>query len=231
MKRGFSLAELLVSSALLVIIGLVTTILYGNAMGTIQFTTSRSDTKQILRQALNQLTTLLQTAYIPTLPGANTCYEKPLAPYPTGVNATDPLAAKGPGCNSFLFYTPVDLLDQNALAAPPASQTIRLFEVRLQESLEVDRTQNGGQPLTLRTLVLQERSVPATFGVPPFPLINGRIRVLGRRLSDLRFNRLSGYGLQLRLAAQSRQKTLTSAGATILTNRLDGKVYFPVLVN
>ena len=200
-------------------------------MGTIQFTTSRSDTKQVLRQALNRLTPLLQTAYIPTLPGANTCYEKPLSPYPAGVNANDPLAAQGPGCNSFLFYTPVDLLDQNALAAPPAAQQIHLFEVRLQESLEVDRTQNGGQPLTLRTLVLQERGLPATFGVPPFPLINGRLRVLVRRLSDLRFTRLSGYGLQLKLAAQSRQKTLTSKGATILTNRLEGKVYFPVLVN
>lgn len=231
MKRGYTLAELLVSSALLVVIGLVTTILYGNALGTIQFTTSRSDTKQILRQALNQMTPLLQTAFIPTLPGANTCFEKPLAPYPTGVNATDPLAANGPGCNSFLFYTPVDLLDLNAQAAPPASQTIHLFEIRLQESLELDRGQNGRQPLTLRTLVLQERNPPTTFGVPPFPLQNGRIRVLARRLSDLRFNRLSGYGLQLKLAAQSRQRTLTSAGSTILTNRLEGKVYFPVLVN
>ncbi len=231
MRRGVSLPELLVASSLLAVIGLVTTILYGNAMGTIQFTTSRSDTKQILRQALNRLTTLLQTAYIPTLPGANSCYEKPLAPYPSGANATDPLAAKGPGCNSFLFYTPVDLLDPNALAAPPASQQIRLFEIRLQESLEVDRSQNGGQALILRTLVLQERGLPVTFGVPPFPLINGRLRVLARRLSDLRFTRLSGFGLQIRLEAQSRQRTLTAKGATVLTNRLDGKVYFPVLIH
>jgi prepilin-type N-terminal cleavage/methylation domain-containing protein len=231
LKRGFSLAEVLVSSALLLVIGLVTTILYGNAIGTIQFTTSRSDTKQILRQALNRLAPLLQTAYIPSLAGANGCYENPLAPYPAGVDAADPLAAKGPGCNSFLFYTPVDLLDQQALAAPPDSQTIHLFEIRLQESLEVDSTQNGGPPLTLRTLVLQERGLPASFGMPPFPLINGRIRVLARRLSDLRFTRLSGYGLQLRLEAQSRQRTLASAGATVFTNRLDSKVYFPVLVN
>lgn len=230
MKRGVTLLELLVSSALLVVVGLVTTILYRNALGTIQFTTSRSESKQILRQAMARLGPLLQTAIVPNLSGANSCYETPLAPYPAGVSAADPLAPRGPGCNSFLFYTPVDLLDGQAVLAPPTAQSLHLFEIRLLESSDPDGSSNGGPSLTLRRLVLQERTAPLTFGLPPFPLINGRVRIVTRRLSDLRLNRLSGYGVQIRLEAQSRQRTLSS-GVQVLTNRLDSKIYFPVLVN
>ena len=230
-RRANTLIELLVAASLLLAVSLVTALLYRNTLATIQFTTSRSDSKQILRQSLSRLAPLLQTAYIPSLPGATTCYEKPLAPYPSGVNATDPLAPTGQGSNSFLFYSPVDLLDVNAVLLPVAHQQTHLFEIRLQEALEPDLSATGGPALTLRTLILQERIVPASFGLPPFPLIAGHSRELARHLSDLRLTRLSTIGLQVRLQAQGRQKTLGTQGQTIINNRLDSKIFFPVLSN
>ena len=224
--RATSLLEVLLATSLLLVVGLVTGILYRNTLGTIQFTVSRSDTKQILRQAMARLSPLLKTAYIPGLAGANTCYETPLAPYPSGVNPADPLSPTGSGTNSFLFYTPVDLLNVNAVLLPVANQQIYLFEIRLLEAVDPDPS---GAGLILRSLVLQERTVPARFGVGPFPLLAGRSRVLARHLSDLRLSRVSTIGLQLRVEAQGVQKTLTAQGQRVLTNRLEGKVFFPVL--
>ena len=229
MRRANTLLEVLIATSILLVVGLVTGILYRNTLGTIQFTTSRSDTKQILRQALTRLTPLLQTAYIPALPGASGCYEKPLSPYPAGVAVADPLSPDGPGVNSFLFYSPVDLLDVNAVLLPTSQQQTYLFEVRLLEALDPDPSADGGAPLTQRTLVMQQRVVPANFGVGPFPLISGRSRVIARHLSDLRMTRLSTIGLQIRIEAQGRQKTLTPGGQGVITNRLETKVFFPVL--
>ncbi|MBT9584038.1 hypothetical protein IV102_11925 [bacterium] len=224
--RATSLLEVLLATSLLLVVGLVTGILYRNTLGTIQFTVSRSDTKQILRQALARLSPLLKTAYIPSLAGANTCYETPLAPYPSGVDPADPLSPSGSGTNSFLFYTPVDLLNVNAVLLPVADQQIHLFEIRLQEAVDPEPS---GAGLILRSLVVQERTVPARFGLSPFALLSGRSRVLARHLSDLRFSRVSTIGLQLRIEAQAVQRTLTARGQGIMTNRLEGKIFFPVL--
>lgn len=147
--------------------------------------------------------------------------------------STLPILWPPPDLAPILFSStpPVDLLDVNAVLLPVAHQQPHLFEIRLQEALDPDLSATGGPALTLRTLILQERIVPASFGLPPFPLIAGHSRELARHLSDLRLTRLSTIGLQVRLQAQGRQKTLGTQGQTIINNRLDSKIFFPVLSN
>ncbi len=230
MKRGFTLLESLLAMTLLLIMSLITTSLYRNVDSSILFATSRMESRRLLRHALTRMTPLLQTAYIPPIPAASRCYETPLAPHPAGVNVTDPLASNGPGVNSFLFYSPVDLLDPSGGLVPVAAQSVRLYELRLLEQLEPDLKADGRQPLVLRTLHLQARTVPVTFGVPPFPVIQGQFRVLARGLSDLRFHRISSIGVHIRLQAQGRSKTL-NPGRQVFTDNLESKVYFPVVSN
>lgn len=215
---------------LLLIMSLVTTALYRNVDSTILFATSRMESRRLLRHALTRMTPLLQTTYIPPIPSASRCYETPLAPYPTGANVTDPLASNGTGVNSFLFYSPVDLLEPSGGLVPVAAQTVRLYELRLLEQLEPDLNAAGRPPLLLRNLHLQARRVPVTFGVPPFPTIQGQVRILARGLSDLRFHRISSIGVHIRLQTQARSKT-QSSGREIITDSLESKVYFPVVSN
>lgn len=229
-KAGFSLIECLLALSLLLIMSLITARLYQNVEANLVYFGARMETRKVLRQALSRITPVLQTAYIPPLPGANRCFEKPLPPYPSAVNATDPLMSQGPGVNSFLFYTPVDVLDPQASLLPPERQEVHLFELRLLESLEPDREAQGGPSRTLRNLVLQQRRVPSQFGLSPFPLLANRQRVLARGLSDLRLFRIGTVGLHLRLEAQARVKRLVP-GRALLTDQLESKVYFPVVSN
>lgn len=229
-RAAFTLLESLMALQLLLIMSVVTTLLFRNVSATIQFATSRMDSTRLLRNTVSRLAPLLQTAYVPALSGATLPYEAPLTPYPAGVSATDPLAPQGPGVNSYLFYSPLDLIDATSELMPPDIQTTHLYELRLLESLDIDRTAFGGVPLQLRTLVLQERRPPVKSGVGPFPLLAGRNKVVIRGLSDLRITRISGIGVNVRAEAQARQKTLsTSGGQSVVTTRLEAKIYFPVL--
>jgi prepilin-type N-terminal cleavage/methylation domain-containing protein len=231
-NRGVTLIEMMVAMSILITISTVTTMLYRNVIATVQFATARMDSKQALRNAVARFTPLLQTAYIPTLPGATACYENAIAPYPSGVNAANTYASSGPGVNSFLFYSPADLIGTASPIVPVVSQSIHLYELRLLETLDPDISASGRTPLTCRSLVLQERQVPATYGKGPFPLVSGRTRVVARSLSDLRVTTLSSIGVQIHIEAQARQQTVNSgAGQTIITNTLDTKIYFPVLSN
>jgi hypothetical protein len=227
-SRGAALAELLISATLLAMVTLVTTILYKNAMATIQFSTFRVDARQVVRTAQTRLVPLLQTAYIPVLEGAASCYEKPQPPYPGGVSSSDPLDPAGPGVDSFLFYTPIDLLDPSATLVPTDQQQVRLFEVRLLTALEPDREAAGRTPRKLRNLVLRELQVPARYGQTPFNAMPGRQKTLARKLADLRFSRVAS-GIGLRLTAESYDRTQAASYHRIVAHSLETRIFFPVV--
>lgn len=228
--KGYSLIEALLALSLLLVMGLITSQLYRNVTGTVQFSSAAMQTRQALRRALLRLTPVLQTAYVPPLPGASGCLETPLAPYSPGVNITDPLAPQGPGVNSVLFYAPMDVLNPGVELPPLALLQPHLYELRLLETPDPDPSSEGGPPLLLRTLVVQERQVPQNFGGMPTPLLPGRSRVLARGLSDMRLRRIGSLGLDVELQAQGRQRTLARvSGQRLLTAQLSSKIFFPVV--
>lgn len=148
-RRGFTLAELCVTGSMLVMLSAVTTVLYRDTLGTIGKATGLMDARFTLRQAISRVVPLLETAYVPPIAGASRCFEQ----------------AQGP--KSFLFYSPVDLVERTGLL-PLSEQVPHLFELRLQGT----------------ELLLQPCRVPDVAGGTLFPALPRPARTVVHGLSD-----------------------------------------------
>lgn len=227
-KRGLTLAELMVSGALLTSVATITTLMFTNLRATINRSSSEMEATQRARLAMERIPPLLSAAYIPPLSGATLPLETPIAPIPSGASSSDPLAASGPGCDSVLFYACSDLLAQTPTLPLPDALVPRLYEVRLKPTASNDYS---GQGRTLRTLVLQEYQLPSAFGARPLTTkTNVPARILGYGLSDFRCWRQSNSALRMEVRVHYRSATVRNyqRESTLKTYQFGGNCMLPI---
>jgi hypothetical protein len=226
-KKGLSLAEVLVAGGLLTSIATITTLMFGNLRATINRSSSEMEATQRARLAFERIPPLVSAGYVPALGGATLPIETPIAPIPSGTSVSDPLSPSGPGCDSMLFYSCSDLMSANPSLPLPDDIVPRLYEVRLRTSSTGDPS---GQGRTLRTLVLQEYQLPATYGARPL-VLKSTIppRVLAYGLSDLRFWRQSNSALRMQVSVQYRSATVRNyqRESVLKTYQMGGSCMLP----
>lgn len=226
-RRGLSLAELVVAGGLMTSIATITTLMFNNLRATVNRSSSEMEATQRARLAFERIPPLVSAGYVPALSGATLPLETPVAPLPSGVSASDPLAASGPGCDSVLFYACSDLMAQNPGLPLPDAIVPRLYEIRLKTALTND---SSGQGRTLRSLVLQEYQVPSVYGARPLVLkSNVPVRVLGYGLKDFRVWRQSNSALRMEVSVHYRSATLRryQREAYLRTYQLTGNCMLP----
>ena len=212
-KRGLTLAELMVAGSLLASIATITTLMFSNLRATINRSSGEMEATQRARLAFERIPPLLSAAYVPALSGASLPLETPIAPLPSGVSTSDPLASSGPGCDSVLFYACSDLMSANPTLPLPDNIVPRLYEIRLKAASGNDPS---GQGRTLRTLVLQEYQLPSAFGARPLVLrTNVPARILGYGLADFRIWRQSNSALRMQVGVHYTSATLRNYQRTV----------------
>ena len=175
--KGVSLLELLVSMALFAVVSVVTLLAYNHARQTIFRSSARMDSVQRQRKAMQRVCSVLSSAYVPPINGVTSTVERPNLPYPSGLNAADPLSSLGPGCDSIMFYAPCDLIAAGAKLHPVAARVDssysevgpKLYEIRLELAYQTDLEATyqvdqaavpGTAPLVFRQLILREMYIP-----------------------------------------------------------------------
>ena len=230
-RQGSTLLELLVATSIFASIATVTGLMYGNALRTMNHSSTRMDARQRMRFAVERVTPMLASTFVPTLASATGPMERPLPPYPANNpavgNATyDPLSSSGPGNDSVLFYSPSDFFNQAVPLPPVAGLNNHLYELRLDATQQVDVTRRGR---AIRNLQLREMIPPAAPGGPVLPMAGRPPRLLATGLSDFRLKSLGSSGLQIHCEAQDVESKSNQGFHNLFTASLDTRAFFPVI--
>lgn len=178
-----TLAELLVSMSLFMIISTITFVLYNDGRAIMNRSSNRIDAGQRIRVALERLNPIVSSAYVPPITNVGTFYESPIAnptsspAFPPGTNSTSFTSTTGLGTDSMIFFSPGDLVNTAVPLTPVVNWTFgsydptagpKLYEIRLDRTYapdtyagyQVDQTPVGRPPLILKTLVMRELYMP-----------------------------------------------------------------------
>ena len=178
-----TLAELMVSMSLFVVIATITFVLYSDGRAVMTRSANRIDGGQRIRLALERLNLVISSAYVPPITNVGTFYESPIAnptsspAFPPGTNTASFSSNTGQGTDSMIFFSPGDLVNTAVPLTPVVNWTFgsydpttgpKLYEIRLDRTYapdtyagyQVDQTPVGRPPLVLRTLVLRELYMP-----------------------------------------------------------------------
>jgi hypothetical protein len=228
-NQGLSLIEVMVTAGLFATLGTFATLMFGNLKGTINRSTSEMEATQRTRWVMERVVPMLSSTYQPSIPGANSGLEVPIAPLASGASAADPLNSGGPGNDSVLFYSCTDLMNLNRVLPPATNLAPHLYEIRL---LSTSKPDPSGQGMVLRDLVLNEYQVPANFGDRPLVAKpNTTQRVLARGLADFRVLRQTTSNLRLTVTVNYTQSTLRYRNrmATVKNYIVTGNAVLPNL--